>query len=84
MCVDYKDLNKACPKDSFPLPSIDRMIDVTAGHEILTFLDAYSGYNQIRMNLEDQEKTSFITKYGTYCYNVMSFGPKTQELLTNA
>ena len=76
MRVDYKDLNKACPKDSFPLPNIDRMIDATAGHEILTFLDAYSGYNQIQMNPEDQEKTSFVTKYGTYCYNVMPFGLK--------
>ena len=76
MCVDYKDLNKACPKDSFPLPHIDRMIDATAGHEMLSFLDAYSGYNQIRMHPEDQEKTSFITRYGTYCYNVMPFGLK--------
>lgn len=56
MCVDYKDLNKACPKDFYPLPNIDRMIDTMAGHEILSFLDAYSGYNQIQMDLSDQEK----------------------------
>jgi len=53
MCIDYKDLNKACPKDSFPLPNIDRMIDATTGHKILNFFDAYSGYNQIQMNPED-------------------------------
>lgn len=60
MCVDYKDLNKACPKDSFPLLNIDQMIEAMAGHELMCFLDAYSGHNQIKMNLEDQEKTSFI------------------------
>jgi len=76
MCVDYKDLNQTCPKDSFPLPNIDHMIDVTVCHEILSFLDAYSGYNQIRMDPGDQEKMSFITKYDTYYYNVMPFGLK--------
>jgi len=76
MCVYYKDLNKACPKDLFPLPNIDQMIDATAGHELMSFLDAYSGYNQIKMNPEDREKTSFITNFGTYCYNVMPFGLK--------
>ena len=76
MCVDYKDLNKACPKDSFPLPNIDQMIDATVGHELMSFLDAYSGYNQIKINSEDQVKTSFITNFGTYCYNVMPFGQK--------
>ena len=81
MCVDYTDLNKACPKDSFRLPYIDCMIDATASHEILSFLDAYSGYNQIKMNPEDQEKTSFITNFGTYSYNLMPFGLKTPEPL---
>ena len=61
MCVDFTDLNKACPKDSFPLPRIDLLVDSTAGHKLLTFMDAFSGYNQIRMAEEDQEKTSFIT-----------------------
>ena len=61
MCVDFTDLNKACPKDSFPLPRIDQLVDSTAGHKLLTFIDAFSGYNQIRMAKEDQEKTSFIT-----------------------
>ena len=74
--VDFTDLNKACPKDSFPLPHIDRLVDATAGHELLTFLDAFSGYNQILMHPDDQEKTSFITERGTYSYKVMPFGLK--------
>ncbi|XP_070010102.1 uncharacterized protein [Nicotiana sylvestris] len=76
MCVDFTDLNKTCPKDSFPLPHIDQLIDAITGHELLSFLDAYSGYNQILMAEEDQEKTTFITHRGTYCYKVMSFGLK--------
>ena len=76
VCVDFTDLNKACPKDSFPLPHIDRLVDATAGHELLTFLDAFSGYNQILMHPDDQEKTSFITERGTYSYKVMPFGLK--------
>ena len=59
--MDFIDLNKACPKDSFPLPRIDQLVDSTAGHKLLTFMDALSGYNQIRMAKEDQEKTTFIT-----------------------
>nr|XP_016451773.1 PREDICTED: RNA-directed DNA polymerase homolog [Nicotiana tabacum] len=76
MCVDFTDLNKACPKDSFPLPHIDQHIDATARHELLSFLDAYSGYNQIPMEEEDQEKTTFFTHYRTYCYKVISLGLK--------
>ncbi|KAK0595554.1 hypothetical protein LWI29_007808 [Acer saccharum] len=76
MCVDLTDLNKACPKDSFPLPRIDQLVDATAGHELLSFMDAYSGYNQIRMNKADEEKTSFTTDQGLYCYKVMPFGLK--------
>src|ERR1041385_5991477 len=60
MCIDYTELNKACPKDPFALPCIDQIIDLTAGCELLCFLDAYSGYHQIKMALDDQEKTSFI------------------------
>ena len=60
MCVDFMHLNKACPKDSFPLPQIDQLVDSTAGHKLLTFMDAFSGYNQIKMDEEDQEKTAFI------------------------
>ena len=76
MCVDFTDLNKACPKDSFPLPRIDQLVDSTAGHKLLTFMDAFSGYNQIMMDEDDQEKTSFITSRGLFCYKVMPFGLK--------
>ena len=76
MCVDYTGLNRACPKDPFPLPRIDQVIDSTAGSELLCFLDAYSGYHQIRMRESDQLATSFITPYGTYCYITMPFGLK--------
>ena len=73
MCVDFMDLNKACPKDSFPLPMIDQLVDSTAGHKLLMFMDVFSGYNQIKMAEEDQEKTAFITSQGLYCYKVMPF-----------
>ncbi|XP_070022704.1 uncharacterized protein [Nicotiana sylvestris] len=76
MCVDFTDLNKARPKDSFPLSNIDQLIDATMEHKLLSFLDAYSGYNQILMAEEDQEKTTFITYRGTYYYKVMLFGLK--------
>src|SRR4051812_27015820 len=76
MCIDYTDLNKACPKDPFALPRIDQIIDSNAGSELLCFLDAYSGYHQIKMSLEDQEKTTFITPFGILCYTYMPFGLK--------
>ena len=76
MYVDYTGLNKACPKDHFPLPRIDQIVDSTSGYEILSFLDAYSGYHQIAMKESDQLATSFITPYGSYCYVTMSFGLK--------
>ena len=74
MCVDFKDLNWACPKDSYALSKIDQLVDVTTGHEMLSFMDVYSGYNQVRMVPEDEENTSFTTNDGTYCYRAMSFG----------
>ncbi|KAK0605041.1 hypothetical protein LWI29_022149 [Acer saccharum] len=74
MCVDFTDLNKACPKDSFPLPRIDQLVDATAGHETLSFMDAYSGYNQIKMHKPNEEKTAFTTDQRLYCYTVMPFG----------
>ena len=76
LCIEFTDINKACLKDSFPLPRIDLIVDATAGHEILSFMDAFSGYNQISMDPDDQEKTSFVTAQGTYCYRVMPFGLK--------
>jgi hypothetical protein len=74
MCVDYTGLNKACPKVPYPLPRIDQIVDSTAGCETLSFLDAYSGYHQIRMKESDQLATSFITPFGMYCYVTMLFG----------
>ena len=74
--MDYTDLNDACPKDSFPLPRIDQIVDASAGHGILSFLDTFLGYHQIPMHPPDAEKTSFIKPYGLYCYNVMPFGLK--------
>jgi hypothetical protein len=76
VCVDYTALNKHCPKDPFPLPRIDQIIDSTAGYARLSFLDAYSGYNQIELKVEDEEKTAFITPYRVYCYQVMPFSLK--------
>jgi hypothetical protein len=74
MCVDYTGLNKACPKVPYPLPRIDQIVDSTAGCETLSFLDAYSGYHQIKMKESDQLATSFITPFGMYCYITMPFG----------
>ena len=76
VCVDFTDLNKACPKNSFPLPHIDRLVESTSGNKLLTFMEAFSGYNQILMHPDDREKMAFITDRGTYCYKVMPFGLK--------
>ncbi|PON79267.1 hypothetical protein PanWU01x14_013830 [Parasponia andersonii] len=76
ICIDFTNLNKACPKDSFPLPRIDQMVDATAGFGRMSFLDAYSGYNQIPLCAEDQIHTAFITERGLYCYKRMPFGLK--------
>ncbi|XP_075499285.1 uncharacterized protein LOC142537674 [Primulina tabacum] len=76
MCVDFRDLNKACPKDCYPLPRIDQLVDSTSGFELLSFMDAKQGYHQIPLAREDQDKASFITSGGTFCYVVMPFGLK--------
>ncbi|XP_009419888.2 uncharacterized protein LOC103999771 [Musa acuminata AAA Group] len=76
MCVDYTSLNSACPKDCYSLPKIDQLVDATVGHARLSFMDAYSGYNQIRMAPEDREHTAFLTDQGVYFYKVMPFGLK--------
>ena len=76
VCVDFTDLNKACPKDSFPMPRIDYLVDATAGHPRMSFLDAFQGYHQIPLALKDQEKTAFVTPTGNYHYKVMPFGLK--------
>ena len=74
MCVDFTDLNNACPKDSFPFPRINQLVDSTAGHELLTFMDAFSGYNQILMKKENHYKIAFVTSQGLYCNKVIPFG----------
>jgi hypothetical protein len=74
--MDFISLNKACPKDPYPLPRIDQIVDSTAGYDLLCFLDAFSGYHQIKMAREDEEKTAFITPYGVYYYVCMPFGLK--------
>ena len=76
MCVDFTDLNKACPKDPFPMPKIDQLVDATVGHPRMSFLDAVQGYHQIPLAADDQEKTAFVTPIGNCHYKVMPFGLK--------
>ena len=75
-CVDFTNLNKACPKDGFLLPQIDQLVDATSGHQLLSFMNAYLRYNQISMHVPNQEQTLFIIDRGLYCYKVMPFGLK--------
>ena len=76
VCVDFTGLNKECPKDPFPMPRIGQLVDATASHPRMSFLDAFQGYHQILLALEDQEKTTFVTHTGNYHYKVMPFGLK--------
>ena len=76
MCVNFTDLNKACPKDSYPLPSIDALVDSASGCTLLSFLDAFSRYNQIWMHPRDECKTAFMTELSCHCYKMMPFGLK--------
>ncbi|GAA0155519.1 hypothetical protein LIER_13229 [Lithospermum erythrorhizon] len=76
MCTDFTSLNKACPKDFYPLPCLGRLVDGSTGHEVFDFMDGPRGYHQIRMLPEDEEKTAFITEYGLYRWKVMQFGLK--------
>ena len=76
VCVDFTDLNKACPKDPFPMPKIDQLVDAIVGHPRMSFLDAFQGYHQIPLALDDQEKTAFVTPIGNYHYKVIPFGLK--------
>jgi hypothetical protein len=76
MCVDYTDLNKHCPKDPFELPRIDQVVDSTTGCSMLSFRDCYSGYHQISLAKEDEQRTAFIIPFGAFCYTSMSFGLK--------
>jgi hypothetical protein len=76
MCIDFTSLNKAYPKDNFPLPRIDKIVDSAAGCEVMSLLDCFSGYHQIYMKEEDKASTSFITPFGTYCFIRMPEGLK--------
>ena len=76
VCVDFIDLNKACPKDLFSMPQINQLVDAIAGHPRMSFLDAFQGYHQIELVADDQEKTAFLTPVGNYHYKVMPFGLK--------
>jgi hypothetical protein len=74
MCIDFTSLNKACPKDNFPLPRIDKIVDSAAGCKVMSLLDCFSGYHQIYMKEEDKASTSFITPFDTYCFIRMPEG----------
>ena len=76
VCVDFRDLNRASPKDNFPLPHIDMLVENATRSSIYSFMDGFSGYNQIKMAQEDKEKTTFVTPWGIFCYKVMPFGLK--------
>ena len=76
VCIDFINLNKACLKDSFPIPRIDQLVDATVGHSQMSFLDAFQRYHQIPLALGDQKKTNFVTPNGNYHYKVMHFGLK--------
>ena len=76
VCVDFTYLNKACPKDHFPMPRIDQLVDATVGHPRMSFLDDFQGYHQILLALDDQEKTAFVTPTRNYHYKVMPYGLK--------
>ena len=76
VCVDFTDLNKACPKDPFPIPKIDQLVDAIVGHPRMSFLDAFQGYHQIPLASDDQEKTAFVTPARNYHYKVMPFSLK--------
>jgi hypothetical protein len=73
MCIDYTSLNKACPKDPYPLSRIDQIADSTSGCDLLSFLDAYSGFHQIQMSREDRKHIAFVMVDGLYCYVVMPY-----------
>jgi hypothetical protein len=73
MCIDYTSLNKVCAKDEYHQPCICQIVDSTTSCELLLFLDAYSGYHQINLTIDDEEKTAFITPFGIFCYTKMAF-----------
>jgi hypothetical protein len=80
MCIDYTSLNKACPKDEYPLPRICQIVDSTTSCELLSFLDVYLGYHQISLAIDDEEKTAFITSFEIFYYTKMRSGSRMGEL----
>ena len=76
VCTNFRDLKKACPKDDFPRPNIDMIVDMIAGYEMYSLMDGFSGYNQIKIAPADQEKIAFTCAWGTFFLNVMPFGLK--------
>lgn len=76
ICIDFRDMNKVCPKDYYPFLRIDQLLDSNSGYELLSMMDAYQDYHQIKLNPDDQKHVSFITIFGTFCYTVMPFGLK--------
>ena len=76
VCIYFQDLNKACPKDEFPLLNIDIIVDLMAGHEMFSLMDGFFGYNQIKIAPKDQENTAFTCPWGTYCWNIIPFSLK--------
>ena len=80
-CIDFTDMNKACPKDLYPLSSLNSLVDSASGCCLLSFLDAFSGYNQIHMQPSDESKTAFMIEFANYCYKVMPFGLKNAETI---
>ena len=80
ICTDFCDLNHTCPKDNFPTPFIDQILDECARSEVFFFMDYFFGYNQIQIKPEDQHKTAFICPWGTFAYRKMPFGLKMSEL----
>ena len=76
VCIDFTNLHDACPKDSYPLLRIDQLVEATTGQKLISFMDAYSSYNQIKMHPSEKNKTTFITGQGIYCYRMMPFGLK--------
>jgi len=82
VCTDFRDLNEACPRNEFPLPFTDVMIDNMCGFKPMSFMDRFSGYNQIKMHHNDEKHTSFRTPLGVYCYTVMPFGLKNAGVIS--
>jgi hypothetical protein len=80
VCINYTSLNKACPKDEYLIPRICKIVDSMTSYELLSFLDAYSGYRQISLIIDDEEKIVFITPFGIFCYTKMAFEIKNGEL----